>query len=183
LASVALFRKFFRVLVERQENRKFYTGEIFIFMLVNAGNEAKVMAKGEGDVWNVIGTEIICKVRSEETGGTYAIVENFVPPQEGPPPHFHNGEDELFYVTEGEFEILCGERKFIAKKGDLAIIPRGSVHAFRNITNEMGKLWITVTPGGFEKFFEEVSRDASEMPPDVEKIKAIGRKYGCEFLV
>jgi quercetin dioxygenase-like cupin family protein len=151
-------------------------------MLVNA-TEAKVVAAGEGEVWSVLGEPVVCKVRSEETGGAYAIVENVVPPQEGPPPHIHRHEDELFYVLEGEFEILCGDKTIIAKKGDLAIVPRGTVHAFRNIGTENAKFWITVTPGGFEKFFEEVSRDASAMPPDVEKIKAIGRKYGCEFLV
>ncbi|MBX7173894.1 MAG: quercetin 2,3-dioxygenase [Pyrinomonadaceae bacterium] len=151
-------------------------------MLVNA-NEAKIVGANEGTVWNVLGTDMLCKVRSEETGGAYAILENIVAPQDGPPPHIHNHEDEVFYVVEGEFEILIGEKTIVAKKGDLAIVPRGTVHAFRNIGTENAKFWITVTPGGFEKFFEEVSRDAREMPPDVEKIKAIGLKYGCEFLV
>ncbi|HRH45887.1 MAG TPA: quercetin 2,3-dioxygenase [Pyrinomonadaceae bacterium] len=151
-------------------------------MLVNT-NEAKIVGANEGAVWSVLGQPVICKVRSEETGGAYSIVENTVPPQEGPPPHRHQHEDELFYVLEGEFEILCGEKTIIAKKGDLAIIPRGTVHTFRNIGTENGKFWITCTPGGFEGFFEEVSRDASEMPPNIEKIKAIGLKYGCEFLV
>lgn len=151
-------------------------------MLVNA-NEAVIISAEQGELWNVLGEPVFCKIRSEETGGAYAIIENIVPPQEGPPPHIHYSEDEIFYIAEGEFEMISGDRKFIARKGDVTIIPRETVHAFRNITDQPGKLWITLTPGGFEKFFEEVSREASEMPPDIEKIKAIGRKYNCEFLV
>ena len=108
-------------------------------MLVNA-NEAKIVGANEGTVWNVLGTDMLCKVRSEETGGAYAILENIVAPQDGPPPHIHNHEDEVFYVVEGEFEILIGEKTIVAKKGDLAIVPRGTVHAFRNIGSGRGRL-------------------------------------------
>ncbi|MBS1797375.1 MAG: cupin domain-containing protein [Acidobacteria bacterium] len=151
-------------------------------MLIN-NNEAKFVGGEQGAAWSVLGEPMLCKVSSEETGGAYSIVENIVPAHDGPPPHVHGGEDEIFYVTEGEFEFMCGGRTFIAKKGDLAVCPRGIPHAFRNITDAPGRLWITLTPGGFEKFFEEVSRDASAMPPDVEKIKAIGRKYNLDFLI
>ena len=151
-------------------------------MLVNA-NGAKVVGANEGAVWRVLGEPIVCKVRSEETDGAYSIVENTVGPQEGPPPHIHYNEDELFYVLEGEFAMTCGDQNLIAKKGDLVICPRGIPHSFRNIGTQDAKFWITCTPGGFEGFFEEVSREASEMPPNIEKIKAIGLKYGCEFLV
>lgn len=55
-------------------------------MLVNT-SEAKVVGANEGAIWNVLGTDMLCKVRSEETGGAYSIVENNIPPQEGTPPH------------------------------------------------------------------------------------------------
>jgi mannose-6-phosphate isomerase-like protein (cupin superfamily) len=31
-----------------------------------------------------------------------------------PPLHAHHGEDEAFYVLEGEMSILCGDRSFNA---------------------------------------------------------------------
>ncbi len=135
-----------------------------------------------GAEWNVLGTKMTCKVGSDETSGEYSIVENTVGPRDGAPPHVHYNEDEIFYVVEGEFEIRCGERTFRAGKGSLAVLPRNVPHAFRNVGGAEGRVLTTITPGGFEKFFEEVSREVPTMPPDVEKLKKIGRKYNLEFI-
>ncbi len=51
---------------------------------------AIVVPADGGDVWNVMGTLMWCKVHSEDTDGVYSIVENVVPPQAGPPPHVHH---------------------------------------------------------------------------------------------
>jgi mannose-6-phosphate isomerase-like protein (cupin superfamily) len=145
--------------------------------------EAIVVPPSGGAEWNVLGSKMTCKVGSEETGGVYSIVENTLAPQDGPPPHVHHNEDEIFYVIEGEFEIRCGERTFRAAPGALAVLPRNVPHSFRNVGEGEGRLLVTVTPGGFEKFFEEVSRELPTMPPDVAKLKEIGRKYNLEFIV
>jgi mannose-6-phosphate isomerase-like protein (cupin superfamily) len=144
---------------------------------------AIIVPNNGGAQWTVLGTQMACKVSSEETGGAYSIVENIVAPLDGPPPHVHHNEDEVFYVVEGEFEIRCGEKTFTAAKGSLAILPRNIPHAFRNIGVTDGKLLTTITPGGFEKFFAEVSREVPTMPPDIEKLREIGRKYNLEFFV
>lgn len=133
--------------------------------------------------WNVLGARMTCKIDSEETGGAYSIVETIVSPQGGPPPHVHHNEDEIFYVVEGEFEIRCGEETFKATKGALAVLPRNVPHSFRNTGASEGKLLTTITPGGFERFFAEVSTEVTTMPPDIEKLKGIARKYNVEFLM
>ncbi|MGB9180538.1 MAG: cupin domain-containing protein [Pyrinomonadaceae bacterium] len=146
--------------------------------------ESAIVVPAEGGAaWSVLGTAMRCKVGSEETDGVYSIVENRVSPQEGPPPHVHHNEDEIFYVVEGEFEIRCGDETFTATKGALAVLPRNVPHAFRNTGASEGKLLVTITPGGFEKFFAEVSSEVTTMPPDVEKLKGIARKYNVEFLM
>lgn len=144
---------------------------------------AIVVPAHAGALWNVLGTEIYCKVRSEETDGAYSIIDNIVPPLAGPPPHVHHNEDEVFYVTAGEFEIHCGDETFRAITGDLAVLPRDVPHCFRNLGATEGRLLVTITPGGFERFFEEVSQQIRTMPPNVEQVKAIGRKYNLEFLI
>lgn len=136
-----------------------------------------------GADWSVLGTALTCKVSSEETGGAYSIVEQTVEPQSGPPPHVHQDEDEIFYIADGEFEILCGEQTYNAAKGFLAVLPRGIPHTFRNVGATAGTMLVTITPGGFEKFFAEVSREIKTMPPDIEKVRAIGRKFNLEFFV
>lgn len=151
-------------------------------MQTNVQGAIVVPANG-GAEWNVLGTPMTCKISSEETGGAYSIVESVVPPLDGPPTHVHHDEDEVFYVAEGEFEIRCGEQTFTATKGALAVLPRNVPHSFRNVGAEAGTLLITITPGGFEEFFAEVSREIPAMPPDMEKLRAIAGKYNLEFLI
>jgi quercetin dioxygenase-like cupin family protein len=59
-------------------------------------------------------------------------MEALVPPGGGPPPHTHSGEDETFYLLEGEIEFLLGEARITAGPGDFVNVPRGTVHCFRN---------------------------------------------------
>jgi mannose-6-phosphate isomerase-like protein (cupin superfamily) len=142
---------------------------------------AIVVPPDAGNLWQVLGTLIECKIDSEETGGAYAVVEAFVPPQGGPPAHVHHNEDEIFHVLEGEFEIRCGDETLKAAKGSTAVLPRNVPHSFRNIGAGEGKLLTTITPGGFEQFFAEVSREVRNMPADAAKLAEIARKYDVEF--
>ncbi|MFL6227460.1 MAG: cupin domain-containing protein [Pyrinomonadaceae bacterium] len=135
-----------------------------------------------GRLWEVLGTLIECKIDSEETGGAYAIVEAIVPPQGGPPAHVHHNEDEIFHVLEGEFEVRCGAETLKAMKGATVVLPRDIPHSFRNVGAGEGKLLTTITPGGFEQFFAEVSREVRNMPADAMKLMEIARKYDVDFL-
>jgi mannose-6-phosphate isomerase-like protein (cupin superfamily) len=143
---------------------------------------AIVVPPEAGNLWHVLGTLIECKIDSAETGGAYAVVEAIVPPEGGPPTHVHHKEDEIFHVLEGEFEIRCGAETLHASKGATAILPRDVPHAFRNVGGREGRLLTTITPGGFEQFFAEVSREVRSMPADANKLLAIARKYSVEFV-
>jgi hypothetical protein len=43
-------------------------------------------------------------------------------------------------------------------------------------------LLVTITPAGFETFFEELSRFSPGAPPARDQLVALGRKYGLEIL-
>jgi mannose-6-phosphate isomerase-like protein (cupin superfamily) len=134
------------------------------------------------EVHKVLGAEVIVRVDSDETGGRYAIIEATTPPKSGPPAHVHENEDEIFQVLEGQFEITCGDKSFIATKGHVAVATRGTPHSFRNVGTGNAKLLTTITPGGFERFFVEVGREVREMPADMEKLMRISRKYGVAYV-
>jgi len=59
----------------------------------------------------------------------YRIPRGDNPPGSGPPRHVHYGCDELFYVLEGQFLFLVGERQVSGSPGTFVFIPRGTVHA------------------------------------------------------
>jgi mannose-6-phosphate isomerase-like protein (cupin superfamily) len=146
-------------------------------------SSAIVVPAGSGTEWNVLGTRMKCKISSEDTGGAYSIVESVIPPLMGPPPHIHRNEDEIFYIVDGKFEILCGDESFTATTGDLAVLPRNLPHSFRNIGKTEGRVLTTISPGGLESFFAEVSQEIKTLPPDIQKLERIGRKYDVELLL
>jgi len=44
------------------------------------------------------------------------------------PFHIHDDEDELFYVLEGELDIIDGDGEFTLRAGEFYIVRRGSEH-------------------------------------------------------
>ena len=145
---------------------------------------------GEGRSLWVMGGLVTRKVSSERTGGAYSLFELTVRPQEGVPPHIQHREDECFYVLEGEFEFLDDVRTFVAGPGSLIYVPKGNLHAFKNVSEGVGRMLVSQTPGGLhECFFEEIGEEAGDgtIPPvpdgtpNVGKIIAIAAKYGIEI--
>lgn len=131
---------------------------------------------------SVRGSKIIARVRSNDTDGEYSVVEETMPPGAGTPFHVHRREDEIFYVLEGEFEIQCGERTFIASKGDHGVAPRNVPHAHRNVGTTPATILVTLRPGGFEGYFDEIDALPRDVPADLEQVRLIARKYKVELL-
>jgi quercetin dioxygenase-like cupin family protein len=137
----------------------------------------------------VLGELVTRKVASEQTGGAYSIFEVVSQPQGGPPPHIQHREDECFYVLEGEYEFLVEGRTLRMPAGSLLYVPKGTLHAYRNVGEGTGRMLVNQTPGGLhERFFEDLGKPAEdtstpgpEEPPNAQRIGAIATKYGIEI--
>ena len=146
-------------------------------------NHGIVLGPGEGRVISVLGNEISLKVVNEDTGGAFGIMEYTAGAGfSGPPPHVHKKMIEVFYVLEGELTIHMGERRITAPTGTFALVPAGDVHTFSNPGTAPVKMLVMFSPGGFEKYFQEmpdiVAKHGFPPPPDV--MAALGRKYDFE---
>jgi len=82
----------------------------------------------------------------------------------GPARHVHASHDETWYVIEGRFRFLVGDREFDAGPGDFIAGPRGVPHTFRAQTDRSRMLDIH-SPGGFEHFFVRAGRPATALVP------------------
>lgn len=143
----------------------------------------QVVPTGAGKTVTVLGGDIVTfKVTARQTGGAYSIFETVTPPGGGPPPHVHQHEDETFYVLEGEFHFQVGGKSIVAQAGTTVVAPRGISHTFRNSGSTPGKLLVMISPGGFERFIEDLSQLPANSPPDMAKLAAIGQKHGVKFL-
>jgi mannose-6-phosphate isomerase-like protein (cupin superfamily) len=85
------------------------------------------LTKGEGrSIW-LLGDLYTFKV----TGEALSVTELTAFPQNGPPPHIHQREDESFWVLDGEFSVLLGERTLTAGQGAFVHIPKGTLHTYK----------------------------------------------------
>jgi quercetin dioxygenase-like cupin family protein len=130
---------------------------------------------------SLLGASIHIRVRSEDTGGGFGLVEQVVPAGfPGPVLHVHPDFEETFYVLEGEIAVRVGDEAHEAGPGTVAVVPRGTPHTFANPSDRPARMLVLVTPGGFERYFEaliETVRDAGSFPP-AEELAALGIAYG-----
>jgi len=137
----------------------------------------------------VLGELVTRKVASEQTGGAYSLFEVVTQPQGGPPPHIQHRADECFYVLEGEYEFLVEGRTLRMPAGSLLYVPKGNLHAHKNVGEGTGRMLVSQTPGGLhERFFEELGEATKdtlkvvpEEPPNVQRVGTIAAKYGIEI--
>ena len=148
-----------------------------------------LLCEGSRSLW-VMGELLTYKVPSQRTGGAYASFEVTTQPNGGPPPHVQHREDESFYVLESEYEFLSGEETLRVGAGSLLYVPKGTLHAHKNVGEGVGRMLLTQTPGGlYERFFEEAGKPVDgdsgplgfEEQPEVGRIVALAAQYGIEI--
>jgi quercetin dioxygenase-like cupin family protein len=135
---------------------------------------------GAGKSVTVLGAPYKIKIQGHETGGAFSVVETTDAPNAGTPPHTHTREDEAFYVLEGEYEFFCGGEKHLVKAGTTVFAPRNIQHCYKNAGKAPGRLLVTLTPAGFEKFFEELDAMPSAQQ-QIPRVVELGMKYGLKF--
>ncbi len=141
-----------------------------------------------GDRYDVLGDVYALKLRTEDTGGVFALWDLSSPPGNGPPPHVHRRESETFYVLEGTFEFISAADSYRVRTGSVVHVPKDTLHTFRNAGTAQGRALVLVVPGGFERFFAEIGmkvdgtgRPALSRPPDLDQVVAVARKHACEI--
>jgi EmrB/QacA subfamily drug resistance transporter len=107
-------------------------------------------------------------VRSEESADAVGIVENTVPAGWGGPPLHHHAFDEAFYVLDGELTLQVGDRVVVRRPGDVVFAPSGVPHAVANPGDRPARYLLVCTPGGFERYFDELAARAAGLDPPPE---------------
>ncbi len=150
---------------------------------------AHISPGGGRSLW-VLGELVTYKTTSEQTGGAYSLFEVASQPGTGPPPHIQHREEEAFWVLEGEYEFPIEGHTLTASAGSLLYVPKGTLHAHKNVGESVGRLLITQTPGGlYERFADEVGKRVDddcgqhviEERPDSAGILKVAAKYGIEI--
>ena len=91
----------------------------------------------------------------KETAGRDCLIDMYVPPGGGPPPHRHDFE-ESSTVLAGEIEATFRGKTSTVPAGETISIPANAPHLFRNKSKEAARLLCLCSPAGQEEFFLEV---------------------------
>lgn len=154
------------------------------------GNRELLLQKGEGNSFWVLGDLYTFKVTGKQTNAAFTVVDQIIQPQGGPPPHIHHREDEAFYVLEGRFLFLNGDKQTEAEAGAFVYIPKGTLHTFKNISQKPGRLLVTITPAGLEEFFYAIGSPAQDLknpppfdPAVIDRIMRLAGDYHMDVVM
>jgi hypothetical protein len=71
-----------------------------------------VLGRGEGSAYEFHGAVVVIKATGQDTAGQLSVMESSYPPALTVHPHVHAGEDEMFFMLEGELTGFCdGDRR------------------------------------------------------------------------
>jgi oxalate decarboxylase/phosphoglucose isomerase-like protein (cupin superfamily) len=160
-----------------------------------------VVAPGEGRTLVTGAQEVTFKVTGERSmvGSLFEVV---VPPGFDVGAHVHANSEELFYVLEGELDLLAfepkertpndwrgwespsGMRPVRGTPGTVAHVPPGCPHAFANPTDKEARMLFQASPPpAHERYFEELLEILScDGPPDMAAIAELRAAYDIHQL-
>ena len=156
--------------------------------MTGPGRPTVLRASDEGEALWIMGGLYTYRAIPSETG--YLAVEVEGSRGLAAPLHFHDGDDEGFYVTQGTVRILVGDRAIDASAGAFVLAPKGVQHTFVFASDD-AKLLLLLTPGtDHERLFRAIGQRAerreipapASTPPDFARLAAIASKNGTTIV-
>jgi mannose-6-phosphate isomerase-like protein (cupin superfamily) len=78
---------------------------------------ATIVRAGDRAPINILGMPLTMLCEASETGGSWSLFEELVPPGMGPPPHRHDW-DEAYYILDGEIDFQIDGEPVRSGRGD-----------------------------------------------------------------
>ncbi|MFC8509647.1 cupin domain-containing protein [Streptomyces sp. NPDC057411] len=158
-----------------------------------------IVPPGEGRTLSTPAQHVTFKVTGEHTP-TASTFEVVVPPGFDVGAHTHGRAEELFYLLEGELDVLAfepevriadswygwrsadGQRPVRATPGTLMLVPPGCPHAFANLGGRPARMLFQVAPPTYhENYFEELMGIlGAGGPVDHEAVEQLRIRYDIE---
>jgi mannose-6-phosphate isomerase-like protein (cupin superfamily) len=141
----------------------------------------------------LVGDTYTILLSGKDTAGRFCLIDMYVPPGGGPPPHRHDFE-ETFSILEGELEATFRGAKTTVKAGETVNIPANAPHQFHNTSDRPVRMLCICSPAGQEEYFREIGVPVATRttpPAKLEgaaeaefraKAAALAPKYKTEFL-
>jgi quercetin 2,3-dioxygenase len=122
----------------------------------------------------------LVKISAKDTGGQLAVFEYIGLEKAGPTLHVHFDQDEIFYVSEGEFLFQVGDEKHLLQAGDTIFLPRKVPHTWVQRSEEGRLIYLLQPAGKMEEFFQKV--DALKGQGSKEVFDKIHAEHGMKVV-
>lgn len=143
----------------------------------------------EGEAIWLLGGLYTYKAVHAETGA-YFLCEVQGPKGFAAPLHYHDDEEEGFYVATGKVRVVVGDKTLEAPQGSFVLAPRGEKHAFV-LDSADARLVLLLSPGPkHEALFRAIGERATrhEVPtpsgatPDLDKMAETAARHGTHIV-
>ena len=170
--------------------------------MTDIGADGIMLGPGEGERITGKGLDVTVKSTMEEPALTSSF-EVVIPPGYDVGAHVHALGEEIFYIVEGEMDILAfepmdreepdwhrwesraGKRYLHGGAGAFMFVPPGVPHAFANTSKKPCRMFFqSSVPGGHENYFKELAAilRRTDGAPDPKDIAELRGRYDIEQL-
>jgi len=137
--------------------------------------DKSIIRQNEGPNYNYSQDHCFIKLSSRETAGELCFVEDKLKPGFYLARHYHKVMTEVFYILEGELELIFDDETLICKPGDTITVPPNVWHAARS--TEGGKMLTILKNGQFDQYLERLSQLSDDDFANSDLMKEISAEF------
>jgi len=136
---------------------------------------------------HALGMSVRVRVPGTPPGQSPAVFETMNAANSGLP-RLRRAEGEIVHILSGRFIFEVDERRFVARKGDLVVVPGGSSRTYVNVTGTGARQQVIMHPGvDVATFFQELAEATDplikvETADRATRLREIEQRWGIEFL-
>lgn len=112
--------------------------------------------QGQGENYNYSQDHCYIKLSSRDTNGELCLIEDTLKPGFHLKRHHHKRMTEVFYMLEGQLELVFDDETITLKKGDTVTVPPNVWHEAK--CKDGGKMLTIFKNGSFDVYLEKLSK-------------------------
>ena len=133
------------------------------------------VASGQGENYDYSQDHCFVKVSSKDTNGELCLIEDSIKPGFHLKRHHHKIMTEVFYMLEGEMELIFDDETILLKPEDTITVAPNVWHEAK--CKEGGKMLTIFKNGQFDVFLEQLSTMSQDDFSNAELMKSFSAKF------